>query len=49
MGAWLDGCIMNDSKSLSKYIYTANSGFITYIRTTIHSYLATAETGIINR
>ena len=48
MGAWLDGCMRNGSKRLSKSIHTAASGFITYNHTVKHSYLATAEIGNIS-
>jgi hypothetical protein len=47
--AWLDGCMRNDSKSLSKFIYKTTSGFITYNHTIRHSYLTKAESGITNR
>lgn len=48
MDVWLNGCMMNDSKRLSKCIYTATPGFFTCNHTVMHSYLTTVETGIIN-
>jgi hypothetical protein len=49
MDVWLNGCMRKDSKRLSRCIYKATSGFITFNHTVRHSYLTTAETGIINR
>ena len=49
MDEWINGYLRNDSKRLSKCIYTATSGFITYNHTVMHSYLTTAKTGNRNR
>ena len=49
MDVWLNGYMRYDSKRLSRCIYKATSGFITFNHTVMHSYLTTAETGIINR
>ncbi len=49
MDVWLNGCMRNDSKRLSRCIYKAISGFITFNHTVMHSYLTATETGIINR
>jgi hypothetical protein len=44
MIGWLDECMRIGSKRLSNSIHTAAFKFITVM----HSYLATAEIGIIN-
>ena len=49
MDVWLNGCMRNDSERLSRCIYKAISGFITFNHTVMHSYLTASETGIINR
>ena len=54
MGAWLNGCMSNDLKRLSKCIYIMNSSFIPYNpvesqaeHTAIHLHTARAENGYI--
>ena len=54
MGAWLNGCMSNDLKRLSRCIYIVNSSFISYNpvesqakHRAIHSYTARAENGYI--
>ena len=42
MGAWLDGCMRNESKRLLTSIHTAANKFITCRHTVMHSYLTTA-------
>ncbi len=56
MGAWLNVCMSNDSKRLSKCFYIVNSSFSPYSPvesqaelTVIHSYADRAETGNVNR
>jgi len=49
MSAWLDECMRNDSKRFSKFIYTADPGFITYNHTVMHSYFNSADIYNINR
>ena len=44
----MDGWMKNDSKRLSKCIYTATFEFITYNSTVMHSYLTTAKIRNIN-
>lgn len=49
MGAWLNGCMSNDSKKLSNSIHPAAFKVVTYSHTNIHSYSITAEIGKIDR
>jgi len=55
MGAWLDECMRNGSKRLSKSIHSTASGFITYNlsqtpgrHTVMHSYATRVEIGNIS-